>query len=97
MFNIKLIGTFLRKILPEFPFSVFYVKIFSNIFLHLLLNRLGVKLKPVLIDCSLFTSLGSGFMHLPEHFLVTVVISLKLLILRPLKIGESYSFAIAIK
>ena len=97
MFNIKLIGTFLRKILPDFPFSVFYVKIFSNIFLHLLLNRLGVKLKPVLIDCSLFTFLGSGFMHLPENFLVTVVISLKLLILRPLKIGESYSFAIAIK
>ena len=45
----------------------------------------------------MFTSLGSGFMYLPEHFLVAVVISLELLILSPLKNGESYSFAIAIK
>ena len=28
-----------------------------------------VKLKPILIDWSAFTSLGSGFMHFPDHFL----------------------------
>ena len=67
MFNIKL------KIILFF-FSVTYVKIFFNNFLHLLLNRCDVKLNPVLIYGSVFTSLGSGFMHLPEHFLVVVVI-----------------------
>ena len=47
---------------------------FIKKFLHLLLNRCDVKLKPVLIDCSVFTSLGSFFMHLSEHFFVVVVV-----------------------
>ena len=84
MFNIKL------KIIVFF-FSVTYVKIFFNKFLHLLLNRCDVKLNPVLIYGSVFTSLGSGFMHLPEHFLVVVVIFPWLLTLTPLKNGVSYS------
>ena len=54
-------------------------------FVHLLLNRCDVKLKPVLIDCPVFTSLGSGFMHLPKHFFVVVVIFPWLLILSPLR------------
>ena len=78
-----------KKKCTYFPFSVPYVSIFINNFLHLLLNRCDVKLKPVLIDCSVFASLGSGFMHLPEHFLVVVVIFPWLLILSPLKNGES--------
>ena len=41
------------------------------------LLRCDLKLKPVFI-C--YTSLGSGFMHLPEHFLVVVVLFLYLLI-----------------
>ena len=86
MFNIKL------KIILFF-FSVTYVKIFFNKFLHLLLNRCDVKLNPVLIYGSVFTSLGSGFMHLLEHFLVVVVIFPWLLTLTPLKNGVSYSFA----
>ena len=85
MYNIKLIVTVLKKGVPYFPFSVPYVTIFINNFLHLLLNRRDVKLKPVLIDCSVFTSLGSGFMHLPEHFSVVIVIFHQLLILSPLK------------
>ena len=90
-----------KKNVPYFPFSDPYVTIFINNFLHLLLNLCGVKLKPVLIDCSVFTSLGSFFMHLSEHFFVVVVVVVVifpwLLILSPLKKGESYSFAIAIK
>ena len=86
-----------KKNVPYFPFSDPYVTIFINDFLHLLLNRCDVKLKPALIDCSVFTSLGSFFMHLSEHFFVVVVIFPWLLILSPLKNGESYSFAIAIK
>ena len=37
------------------------------------LLRCDLELKPVFI-C--YTSLGSGFMHLPEHFLVVVVLFL---------------------
>ena len=85
MYNIKLIVTILKKKCTYFPFSVPYVTIFINNFLHFLLNRCDVKLKPVLIVCSVFASLGSGFMHLPEHFLVVVVIFPWLLILSPLK------------
>ena len=59
MFNIKL------KIILYF-FSVTYVKIFFNNFLHLLLNRCDVKLNPVLIYGSVFTSL--------QHFFVVVII-----------------------
>ena len=62
-----------KKSVSYFPFSVPYVTIFINNFLHLLLNRCDVKLPPVLIDCSVFTSLGSFFMHLPEHFFVVVI------------------------
>ena len=79
--------------LSYFPFSIPYVKIFFNNFLHLLLNRCDVKLNPVLIYGSVFTSLGSGFMHLPEHFHVVVVIFPWLLTLTPVKNGKSYSFA----
>ena len=74
-----------------------YGKIFVNNFLHLSLNRCDVKLNPVLIDCSVFTSLGSGFMHLPEFFLIVVVIFPWLLTLIPLKTDKSCYFAIAIK
>ena len=74
MYNIKLIVTVLKKTVYLLSFSIPYVTIFINNFLHLLLNRCDVKLKPVLIDCSVFASLRSGFMHLPEHFLVVVVI-----------------------
>ena len=63
-----------KKSVSYFPFSVPYVTIFINNFLHLLLNRCDVKLPPVLIDCSVFTSLGSFFMHLSEHFFVVVVV-----------------------
>ena len=35
-----------------------------------------------------FASLGSGFMHLPKHFLVVVVIFPWLLIFSPLENGE---------
>ena len=90
MFNIKLRITL-------FSFPVPYVKIFFNNFLHLLLNCWDVKLNPVLIYCSVFISLGSGFLHLPEFFHVVAVIFLWLLTLIPVKNGKSYSFAIAIK
>ena len=56
-----------------FPFAVRYVTIFYIRFLHLSLDRCDVKLKPVLIDCFVFASLGSRFMHFPEHFLVVVI------------------------
>ena len=62
-----------KKSVSYFPFSVPYVTIFINNFLHLLLNRCDVKLQPVLIDCSVFTSLGSFFMHLPEHFFAVFI------------------------
>ena len=58
-----------KKNVPYFPFSVPYVTIFINNFLHLLLNRCDVKLKPVLIDCSVFTSLGSFFNAFVRTFL----------------------------
>ena len=75
-----------KKNVPYFPFSDPYVTIFINNCLHLLLNRCDVKLKPVLIDCSVFTSLGSFFMHLSEHFFVVVVVIFPwLLTLSPLK------------
>ena len=80
-----------------FLFLFLYGKIFFNNFLDLLLNRCDVKLNPVLIDCSVFTSLGSGVMHFPKHFLVVVVIFPWLLTLTPVKNDESNSFAIAIK
>ena len=73
MHDIKLIVTFWKKI-PYFPFFVPCVTIFFYNFLHLLLIHFDAKLKPVLIDCSVFTSLGSGFMHSPEHFFVAVVV-----------------------
>ena len=78
---------FIRRLYPAtviyFPFSDPYVTIFINNFLHLLLNRCDVKLKPVLIDCSVFTSLGSFFF---QHFFVVVVVIFPwLLILSPLK------------
>ena len=61
----------------KFPLFVPYVTVFLNNFLHLLVNRsrCDVKLKPILIDCSVIdcSSLGSGFMHFPEHFLFVVV------------------------
>ena len=82
MFNIRLI---IKKKLPCSRFSVPYATIFLNNLLHLLLNRCDLKLKPLLIDWSVFTSLGSGFMHFPEHFLVVVVIFLWLLISSPPK------------
>ena len=83
MFKIKL------KIILFF-FSVTYVKIFFNKFLHLLLNRCDVKLNPVLIYGSVFTSL--------QQFLVVVVFIFPwLLTLTSVKNGESYSFAIAIR
>ena len=87
---------FQRK-LSYSPFTVRCVTIFYNKFLHLLLNLCDVKLKPALIDCFIFASLGSGFMHLPERFLVVVVIFPWLLIFSPLENGEGYSFAVAIK
>ena len=68
MYNMKLIVT------------VPYVKIFFNNFLHFS-NSCDVKLKSILIDCSVFVSLGSGFMHLPEYFLVVVIIFTWLMIL----------------
>ena len=73
---------------PYFPFSVPYGKIFFNNFLHLLLNRCDVKLNPVFIYGSVFTSL--------QHFLVVVIIFPWLLTPTPVKNGESYSFGIAI-
>ena len=80
--------TVLKKI-PYLPFSApyfrfFFFFFFSDKFLYLLKYRWDVKLKPVLIYCSVFNPLGSGFIHLPEHFLVIVAISW-LLILSPLK------------
>ena len=87
MFNIKLIVTVPKK-LSYSPFAIPYVTIFYNKFLHLLQNLCDVKLKPVLIDCFFFASLGSGFMHLPKHFLVVVVIFPWLLIFSPLENGE---------
>ena len=77
----------------KFPLFVPYVTVFLNNFLHLLLNGCDVKLKQIWLIALCFTSLGSGFMHFPEHFLFVVVIfswSTK-------KNGKSYSFAIAIK
>ena len=68
MYNMKLIVT------------VPYVKIFFNNFLHFS-NSCDVKLKSILIDCSVFVSLGSDFMHLPEYFLVVVIIFTWLMIL----------------
>ena len=38
-----------------------YVTVFLNNFLHLLLNRCDVKLKPILIDCSVFYFTGFRF------------------------------------
>ena len=73
MHNIKLIVTFGKKYLI-FLFFVSCVTIFFNNFLHLLLIHFDAKLKPVLIDCSVFTSLCSGFMHSPEQFFVAVVV-----------------------
>lgn len=55
------------------------------------------KVKTSFDYCSVFNTLGSGFMHLPEHFLVFAVIFPWLLILSPRENGESYSFANAIK
>ena len=63
----------------------FFFFFFSDNFLYLLKYRCDVKLKPVLIYCSVFNPLGSGFIHLPEHFLVVVAIFPWLLILSPLK------------
>ena len=57
---------------------------FFDNFLYLLKYHCDVKLKPVLIYCSVFNPLGSGFIHLPEHFLVVAIFPW-LLILRPLK------------
>ena len=73
MHDIKLIVTFWEKKREKYLF-VPCVTIFFNNFLHLLLIHFDAKLKPVLIDCSVFTSLGSGFMHSPEHFFVAVVV-----------------------
>ena len=79
--------TVLKKI-PYLPFSApyfrFFIFFFDN-FLYLLKYHCDVKLKPVLIYCSVFNPLGSGFIHLPEHFLVVVAIFPWLLILSPLK------------
>ena len=61
---------------------------FLHNFLHLLLNRCDLKLNPVMIYGSVFTSL--------QHFLVVVIIFPWLLTPTPVKNGESYSFAIAI-
>ena len=96
MFNIKLIVTVPKKTVLLLLFVT--LRSFTISIFHLLLNRYDVKLKPVLTDCFVFASLGSGFMHLPKHFLVVVVICTWLLMLSPLKKrGESYSFAIAFK
>ena len=73
-FNNKLIVTVLKKKIPYLPFYVPYLFFFFDNFPYLLQNRCDVKLKPVLIYCSVLNTLGSGFMHLPEHFLVVVVI-----------------------
>ena len=48
---------------------IFYIK-----FLHLSLDRCDIKLKPVLIDCFVYASLGSGFMHFPEHLIGRLVL-----------------------
>ena len=47
----------------KFPLFVPYVTVFLNNFLHLLLNRsrCDVKLKPILIDCSVFYFTGFRF------------------------------------
>ena len=74
----------MNKIFFQSNFSVPYGKIFFNNFLDLLLNRCDVKLNPVLIDCSVFTSLGSGVRHFPKHFLVVVIFPW-LLTLTPVK------------
>ena len=74
-FNNKLIVTVLKKkkfLIFLFMFLTFFF--FFDNFPYLLQNRCDVKLKPVLIYCSVLNTLGSGFMHLPEHFLVVVVI-----------------------
>ena len=71
--------TVLKKI-PYLPFSApyfrffFFFFFFPDSFLYLLQYRCDVKLKPVLIYRSVFNPLGSGFIHLPEHFLVVVVV-----------------------
>ena len=83
------IVTVLKKI-PYLPFSApyfrfFFFVFFSDNFLYLLKYCCDVKLKPVLIYCSVFNPLGSGFIHVPEHFLVVVSIFPWLLILSPLK------------
>ena len=62
-----------QRQLSRSPFAVRYVTIFYIKFLHLSLDRCDVKLKPVLIDCFVFASLGSRFMHFPEHFLLVVI------------------------
>ena len=75
-----------------------YVTVFLNNFLHLLLNRCDVKLKPILIDCSVFYFTGFRFHAFSRtfpfcccyFFLVIYIKSTK-------KNGKSYSFAIAIK
>ena len=63
MVNIKLVVTVPKKTVLLLLFVT--LQSFTISFFHLLLNSRDVKLKPVLIDCFVFTSLGSGFMHLP--------------------------------
>ena len=98
MFNIKLIVTVLKK----FPFSVPYVTVFHNNFLHLLLNRCELSWKHfwltalfllhwVLVSC---ISPNISFLLLlffPGYIYIYIYI------LSPLKNSESFTFAISIK
>ena len=82
----------------KIPFFLPYVTVFLNNFLHLLLNRCDVKLKPFLIDCSAFYFTRFWFHIFSRTFLFCCCyFSLVIYIKSTKKNCKSYSFAIAIK